>query len=71
MDLKDIVISKITYDLLFENGRMDCESGIDMYKGWQECATVAGFDPHGRTPAREAYQDGYYAGRARCADVVS
>jgi hypothetical protein len=61
--LQDILISPLTHDLLEANGKMDCERGIDMRTGWQEIATEMGFDPNTRTPAREAYEDGYYAGK--------
>lgn len=59
--LKDILISPLTYDLLKENGKMDCNAGTDMHTGWREVAKECGYS-EGRTPAREAYEDGYYSG---------
>ena len=61
MELKDIIISPLTYDLLKENGKKDCEAGINMHTGWEEVRKGAGYSA-GRTPAREAYEDGYYSG---------
>jgi hypothetical protein len=63
MNLQDIMFSAGTRALLEANGKSDCERGIDMRKGWQEVARGAGFDPNMRTPAREAYEDGYYSGK--------
>ena len=61
MTLKDIVVSPLTYDLLKENGRLDCNAGKSMHDGWEEIRKDAGYSA-GRTPAREAYEDGYYSG---------
>ncbi len=60
MDLKDIVFSSRTYDLLKENGRLDQLAGIDRDAGWADVCAKAGYDPNRRTPAREAYEDGWY-----------
>ena len=62
MKLQDIVFNDLARKLLEENGRLDCNKGIPMYDGWCDCATQGGFTPTGRTPAREAYEDGYYSG---------
>jgi len=61
MNLKDISFSKGTRALLEANGRNDCNRGISMYEGWNEICQAMGFSS-GRTPAREAYEDGYYSG---------
>ncbi len=53
-------IDKGTYTLLKANGESDRQHGIDMHKGWEEVATHCGYPVHQRTPAREAYEDGYY-----------
>lgn len=60
MNWKDIALSPDMYNLLVEIGKMDHAAGTSMYQGWQNCAVDGGFDPHMRTPAREAYEDGYY-----------
>ena len=62
VNIRDICFDKATRALLEANGRDDCNRGISMYDGWQEVAQGCGFDPHSRTPAREAYEDGYYSG---------
>jgi hypothetical protein len=62
MDFKDILISAETAAMLRVNGRDDCNRGIEMSKGWKEVAELCGFDPNSRTPASEAYEDGYYSG---------
>ena len=59
--LKDIMVSGVTYDLLKENGRLDRRDGKSMAQGWEELRKEAGYSD-GRTPAREAYEDGYYEG---------
>jgi hypothetical protein len=58
--LKDIIIDGATYQLLFANGQSDRQHNIDMYTGWKEICKTTGYHD-GRTPAREAYEDGYYA----------
>lgn len=65
MDMKDIVISKTTYALLKENGRVDSQrfkegKGPDLYDSWKNCAEECGYDFNRRTPAEEAYKDGWY-----------
>lgn len=62
MNLNEVLLSPLTESLLRENGRDDCGRGIDKYTGWQEVATAMGFDASRRTPAQEAYFDGYYSG---------
>ena len=59
--LKDVIIDPLTYKLLKENGKIDCERGIPIYQGWKDLRELAGYSP-GRTPASEAYEDGYYSG---------
>ncbi len=61
MNLKDIYFNKGMYALLKENGRLDCNDGKDSYKGWKEICELMGYSS-GRTPAYEAYMDGYYSG---------
>lgn len=62
MELKDISISALTRELLEVNGKSDCDNGIDSYAGWKEVAEGCGFDVGARSPAYEAYMDGYYKG---------
>jgi hypothetical protein len=64
MNMKDIAISSGLRAILEANGRDDCNRGINMHTGWQEVAELGGFDLYARTPAREAYEDGYYSGKA-------
>ena len=59
--LKDISFSEGTRIILEANGKSDCEHGIDKIDGWREICKEMGFF-EGRTPAREAYEDGYYSG---------
>jgi hypothetical protein len=59
--MQDIMVAAITYSLLYDNGKSDCNRGINMHMGWREICDKMGFYP-GRTPASEAYEDGYYSG---------
>jgi hypothetical protein len=61
--IQDIMIAGLTYDLLKENGRLDAKNGINMHEGWREICDAMGYYP-GRTPASEAYEDGYYSYRS-------
>lgn len=65
MDLNDIIVSNgvrvLVVITLEANGRMDAADGKSLYDGWQEVAKECGYDPAQRTPAREAYEDGYYS----------
>ena len=61
MNLKDIFLDNGTRALLEANGEDDGLRGIDMCTGWHEVAELCGFT-NGRTPAREAYEDGWYRG---------
>jgi len=58
--LASLCLSKITHDALFQNGKLDCENGVDHDAGWKEIAKKCGLST-GRTPAQEAYLDGYYS----------
>ncbi len=58
MTPKDI-IGPATRVLLMVNGASDRSAGTSMYDGWREIAKECGFS-EGRTPAREAYEDGWY-----------
>lgn len=61
MTIQDICISPLTYKLLFENGKMDRKANIPQETGWAEIAKAEGYSLYERTPAREAYLDGYYS----------
>lgn len=61
MDLSEIMLDKITSDLLFMNGQQDRKAGISIYNGWKEIAESIGFSQR-HTPARERYEDGWYQG---------
>ncbi len=61
-NVKDLCLGRGERELLFANGQIDRADGKHMYQGWQEVAEMCGYTPHARTPAREAYEDGYYAG---------
>lgn len=61
LNIKDLCFSRVERELLFANGQMDRATGKDMYKGWLEVAALCGYTPYERTPARESYDDGYYA----------
>jgi hypothetical protein len=61
MQIKDIAFDETTRRLLEENGRLDCNAGKSMYDGWNEICIATGYS-RGRTPAREAYEDGYFRG---------
>jgi len=63
MNMQDIVFSDLTRKLLEENGRMDAATGKDMETGWREICSGMGYDYGRRTPAEEAYKDGYYSYR--------
>jgi hypothetical protein len=59
LTIKDLALDPLTQDLLRANGKSDRELGVDMHKGWKEIKTMLELSD-GRTPAREAYEDGYY-----------
>jgi hypothetical protein len=58
MNLMDIP-GKDTCALLRVCGRQDAAEGIDKYTGWNKLREEMGFSD-GRTPAMEAYLDGWY-----------
>ncbi len=62
MNLMDIVFNDATKLLLFENGKSDAARGVNLYNGWREVCASTGYS-EGRTPAREAYEDGWYSYR--------
>lgn len=64
LSFKDICIDATTTRLLNEAGRQDAEKGIDKYAGWKVVAAECGYDHHRRTPAEEAYLDGYFSYKA-------
>lgn len=57
---QDLALSPVTQKLLRENGRLDRKAGKSVSLGWQELAEELGYDPWQRTPAEEAYRDGWY-----------
>jgi hypothetical protein len=59
--LKDIALSPGTKFLLMENGVADRMAGVEVHQGWRTLATACGYSLDQRTPAEEAYKDGYYA----------
>lgn len=59
MSLQDIVFDDTTAELLKASGRSDRANGIDKVVGWAQIAEACGYS-NDRTPAREAYEDGYY-----------
>lgn len=66
MNLQDIAINRKTYELLKANGRVDAlrfKQGIgpSLYEAWNDCAIACGYNPIQRTPASEAYEDGWYS----------
>lgn len=61
--MQDLDLSPLTKDLLRENGRLDRRAGKGRDEGWQELARAMGYSDE-RTPAREAYEDGWYTGTA-------
>lgn len=61
MDLKDITISPVIRGLLYANGASDSQHNIPMYEGWQEVAKLGGYEPYRQTPARNAYEEGYFS----------
>ena len=67
MNINDLVVDKATRTLLTANGRQDGLDGADRYKGWETLAISLDMDPHRRTPAQEAYLDGWFAGKAEAA----
>ena len=62
MTILDIAPSPATIIMLKANGRSDKQRGISMHRGWQGVCAAIGFDSTQRTPASEAYEDGYYEG---------
>lgn len=66
VNINDIVLSPLTKSILSELGRLDAKRFFetkehDQYSSWKQCAEESGFDPNGRTPAKEAYLDGWYS----------
>lgn len=61
LTLQDIVLPEDTRSALYLNGKVDATSGMSPHTGWKEVAKLCGFDPTRRTPAQEAYLDGYYS----------
>jgi len=58
--LNELVLPPLTSDLLKQIGQQDRQNGVNMIEGWRTLREQMGF-ADGRTPAREAYEDGYYA----------
>jgi hypothetical protein len=63
LSAKDVFIDAATTRLLHAAGAQDAAKGVDKYSGWKVVAAECGYDPHKRTPAEEAYLDGWYSGR--------
>lgn len=63
MKLKDIILAPGVRALLEANGHLDAQSGTSMHDGWEAIRADCGYE-RGRTPASEAYEDGWYAGAA-------
>lgn len=61
MRLEEIVLSDLTYDLLYTSGQLARRNGAGRDDGWKALAKDLGFNSNERTPAREAYEDGFYA----------
>lgn len=59
--INEICPSKAEQILLFENGKSDRQHNITKHDGWVEICENFGWNPLGRTPARECYEDGYYS----------
>ena len=60
MNLQDIVVAPHIRVLLKANGEDDQRRGISPEEGWLDLAKTCGYTPDERTPAKEAYLDGYY-----------
>lgn len=60
MNIKDLAVNRDTALLLKENGRVDRLAGISKEEGWYEICTAVGYTRWLRTPAMEAYEDGWY-----------
>ncbi len=58
LSLKDIPGPDVCA-LLRTCGRQDAAEGIDKFRGWNKLREEMGFSD-GRTPAQEAYFDGWY-----------
>jgi hypothetical protein len=60
MNLNDLVLDATTSDLLKQAGKQDRENGVNRDTGWETLRKELGLSS-GRTPAREAYEDGFYS----------
>lgn len=56
------IVEPLVAELLTVNGRIDGAAGKNQTEGWLEIAQDLGFPPYARTPANEAYLDGWYVG---------
>jgi hypothetical protein len=54
------VFSDSVYRLLKMHGHLDSQAGLDKDAGWRTLAKELGYDSTRRTPAEDAYLDGYY-----------
>lgn len=59
---QNVVISKAVYDQLYLTGKQDRANGLHYSTGWGSLCKDLGFST-GRTPAREAYEDGFFSGK--------
>lgn len=59
---QEIFISPNGRALLEVSGRMDRSDGKSIHEGWREVCEDFGWDQYDRTPAYEAYADGWYKG---------
>ena len=59
-NLEQVLYSKGVEKLLEANGIADRKAGLDKFDGWKKLCKDLGWQDEGRTPAQEAYFDGYY-----------
>lgn len=59
MKLQDIIQKPTSVLLLKLNGESDALHGIDRHKGWDEICEQAGYSNCMRSPAQNAYEDGW------------
>jgi hypothetical protein len=58
--LQQIAPDNATRALLKANGISDRVRGMSMSDGWTDLCNELDWDPHMRTTAKEAYEDGYF-----------
>lgn len=59
--MQGLALDPGTRTLLYANGKFDRQRGVSRADGWDEVCDELGYERYTLSPARQAYEDGWYA----------